>query len=569
MEGYLKAADNANWRYGGIAIHPYGNIDGGSLSMHDLDEETGRLLEQMSRFGYGSETPIFYTEMFNIPETYLPEWNADRSYDEYSAGKATYDFGNREFIHAASAARAIIIMAKYWPQLRSANLWMARPFMDMRLTPLMLCKAINTIGTLMDDVRHVADVKPSPRIRGYVFERGDASALAAVWCIDRDVENGLRRGPRIRVAMRQNVEFRDFMGNTRQPPEPRAGRMEIPLNPAPLFIVATDARKLAADLLEMEHDDVTAPIQLAILPKPGGGLECTLKNRTGRRQTGRVVIGRQVEPYALAAGLESSVDVQSAPADAKPGEMYQWSETARLEPDSGDPVESPMETRFFLVPRINRDHDWDLVPTLPLSQPFGKARDGLEAKVRVAWDANDVLIRLHVRDPDAASTPSQSRDKRLVHSSARASERIEIYLDTAANGRTTDTGALDADDYRYEITLPEGLASGRAIVNRVRGVYHQLADGTNMPSPKDVADTMPCDFERVPLGYQLTLSLEQKFILPLTIRSGSRFGLGIIVHSALNTDRINDPDTGVALGYGKTLPALRTPASWPIAILEP
>ena len=51
MEGYLKAATHAGWRYGGIAVHPYGSIDGGTLSMHDLDEETARLLEQMRRFG--------------------------------------------------------------------------------------------------------------------------------------------------------------------------------------------------------------------------------------------------------------------------------------------------------------------------------------------------------------------------------------------------------------------------------------------------------------------------------------------------------------------------------------
>ncbi len=569
VEGYLRAAQAEGWKYGGIAVHPYGSIDGGSLSMHDLDEETARLRTQMQRFGYGPETPIFYTEMFNVPETFLPQWNADRSYDEYSAGKPTYDFGNREFVQAASAARAVIIMAKYRPQLRSANFWIGRPFMDMRLTPLVLCKAFNTLGHTLQDVRHVADVKPSRRIRGYVFKRSDGTGLAAVWCIDRDVENGLRRGPWVRVPFSQPVTFTDFMGCSRDPESPRQGRTDVPLTPAPLFIHAADAQVLADDLRRLDHDDATLPIDVAVQPSSRGTLRCRLKNTTGLEQAGRVTIGTQVAPYRLRAGAEQFVTIATS-ADDCAGRVLRWEERVRIEPASGQGAEIPLGIDYVIVPKAKADPDWSAVPAVPLSGRFGEAKDGsIEAAVRIAWDAGGLRLRVEVEDdaflPAAATRAGQAADQVAWIQDGM----VELYLDTAANGRMKQRAGLDHDDYRYDFMPPPSGRSGRGVVRRVSAVYHQLADGTNMPTAQQASEQVQCEFERTPSGYRMTISLDARFLLPIRLRNEACFGIGIVVHDTDVPHGSGRDAPGVVLSFEGNPSAFREPATWPVAVLEP
>lgn len=569
MEGYLRAAQAAGWKYGGIAVHPYGSIDRGSLSMHDLDEETTRLLEQMKRFAYGPETPIFFTELFNVPETFIPQWNADRSYDEYSAGKPTYDFGNREFVQAASAARAVVIMAKYWPQLRSANFWIARPFMDMHLTPLVLCKAFNTLGHTLQDVRHLADVKPSPRIRGYVFKRSDGTGVAAIWCIDRDVENGLCRGPRVRVAFSQTVAFHDFMGCVRHPTPPQDGRISMPLTPAPLFMTAADPRILANDLLQLTHDDASLPVELSVLPKMDGGLACRLKNRTGADQSGRLVIGQQTTAYALPAGSEQLIDVQRSLEPPTLGQLHKWTKNARLEPDAGPAAEVFLDTSYFFVPRGKKDRDWSALSALPLARHFGPAPDEFIATMRMDWDKQRLRMQIEVVDSAYAHSPTPSPKVSGALPPAGTKGHVELYLDTAANGRATAMAALDADDYRYDFFPPASGITGKAIVRRSQGVYHQLADGTNMPTSRDVAESVPCEFETTDKGYRLTVTFDQRFLLPISLRAGARFGVGLIVHRGGSSTTGETEEQGAALGFRGDEGSLRSPATWPMAVLEP
>jgi hypothetical protein len=570
MEGYLAAARDAGWRYGGIAVHPYGSIDGGTLSMHDLDEETARLVEQMKRFGYESDTPIFYTEMFNVPETYMPAWRADTCYDDYSAGKPTYDFGNREFLQAASAARAIVIMAKYWPQLRSANLWVAKPFMDMRLTPLLLCKAVNTIGWELGDVRHVADIKPSPKIRGYVFERPDGTGVAALWCVDRDVERGLRRGQRIRVPFTQDVACRDFMGSRRESEVAPDGTVTIPLTPAPLFVAAGDASVLARDLASLTHDDATSPLQLVIRPEPAGGLTCLVRNRTGTRQAGQVIIGRQQARYELGGGGEAAVEIDGSRCDTKPGQLNRWAADVRVVPDSGKEYSIPLEMTHLYVPRVAGEPAWAAVAPLELGGQDGAARDRVrQTFVRMAWADDGLRLCVDVEGggvsrPDRGPGGDESGEARSFKGL-----RAEVYLDTAANGRNGGIDGLDLDDYRYEFAVDVSANSGKGQVRRARSVYHQLADGVNMPSDDEVAADVPCRFERIPSGYRITLTLPQRYVLPISLKAGAAFGINVVVHDEATTIDSNEDATGVGLASASGGGAAPKPSTWPVAVLAP
>jgi hypothetical protein len=570
MEGYLAAAKDAGWRYGGIAVHPYGSIDGGTLSMHDLDEETARLLEQMKRFGYGSETPIFYTEMFNVPETYMPAWKADTCYDDYSAGKPTYDFGNREFLQAASAARAIVIMVKYWPQLRSANMWVSKPFMDMRLTPLLLCKAINTIGWELGEVKYLADIKPSPKIRGYVFERPDGTGVAAVWCVDRDVERGLRRGPRIRVPFSQPVDFRDFMGCRRESEVAQDGTVTIPLTPAPMFVTGADASVLTSDLASLTHDDSTLPLQLAIRPKSDGGLTCLVKNRTGSKQAGQLSIGPEEYRYDLSAGSEVPFEINDSPHETGPGQLNRWAGDVLVQSDMGKVTTVPMEMTYFYVPRISGEPDWAAVPPLEMDGRVGATRDDDgRSFLRMSWD--DEVLRLCV---DIESDGFQKRNG--VPQGDEKGEprwlegrRAELYLDTAANGRSSGIDGLDQDDYRYDFSGDFSGQTGRGRVTRVRSVYHQLADGVNMPTDTDVAEDVPCALERTLKGYRLTLTLPQRFVLPIALKPGAAFGINVVVHEHDPSVDSGQGATGAALASGSGDGASLKPSTWPVAVLAP
>ena len=248
LDGYLKSAQKHRFKYDAVAAHLYNGIDKGTLSVRDLDDETARLKAMIKKYGYGHDTPIYYTELFSIPETYIPQWGADVSYDSYQSGKPTYDFGNREFIQAVSASRAYIIMLKYWPQLQSSNIWIWRPFMDMYLTPLILNKAVNTLGTHLGYVQFKADIRPINGVRGYAFKLQDGKGIVPIWCINKDVENGLIRGPVLKVAFNQSVEFYDLMGNKRTVKPDKKGVTEIQLTPAPLLIKADSLHLLTQAL---------------------------------------------------------------------------------------------------------------------------------------------------------------------------------------------------------------------------------------------------------------------------------------------------------------------------------
>jgi hypothetical protein len=117
-----------------------------------------------------------------------------------------------------------IICMKYWPRIQCANIWVSQPFMDLHLTPIVLCKAVNTLGHFMGDIAFTDDIRPAAGIRGYAFRLPDGSGLAPVWTTEPDVENGLRKCPVLAVKFGQPFEFYDFLGNPRSAGSDEAGK---------------------------------------------------------------------------------------------------------------------------------------------------------------------------------------------------------------------------------------------------------------------------------------------------------------------------------------------------------
>ena len=555
IEGYLKTAQKHGFRYDAVAVHPYGNIDKGTLSSNDLDEETARLIAQMKKYGYGTDTPIYYTELFNIPETYVPAWNAGGSYDSYGAGKPTYDFGNREFVHASSVARAYIIMLKYWPQVQASNIWTARPFMDMRLTPLLLCKAVNTLGHHLGYVEFQADIKPAAGIRGYAFKLADGTGIAPVWCVNHDVENGLARGPALEVRFEQPVEFYDLMGNRRSARTAPDGTTRVRLTPAPLLIKARDVDKLAKALQNALTDDASSSISVCARPGVDGRVSVVVKNLTGRPQRGSVEVGGQTLSYDLSPEATKDLVVGGTRAANRPGTMYAWDNTLAIEPSKGDAFEREWKMTYFYVPRTRGMPDWNAVPPIPVANRYVKAYrvkepgkpptqvmpkagypGDLNATFKLAWDERNLYLRVEAEDDRFLTFPElwkrgNSYKLLYVHDGC-----LEVYFDTAADGRTNISKTYDNDDYRYDFSIGRNCASGPGMVYRLREVYHQLADGVNMATKEEAAKKIVCDFQRTAKGYTYTIVFGGRYLEPIVLRKGFIAGFALYLHDRDDSD---------------------------------
>jgi hypothetical protein len=572
IEGYLKAAHKQGFKYGAIAVHPYWVIDKGTLSSYDLDEETQRLQAQMKRYGYGKETPIYYTEMFNVPWVNIPRWGAEKWGDSYrTGGSPTYDFGNREFIHAASAARLWIISLKHWPQVQSTNVWTGRPFVDIYLTPILMCKASNTLGHLMPWVEFQADIKPYPAIRGYAFTLKDGTGIAPIWTTNHDVENGLKRGPVIQVKFGQKVEFVDLMGNRRNAEPAPDGYTDVQLTPAPLFITAKDPAKLAKALQECQTSNVASTIAVSMVPTLDGAVAAKIKNLTGRQQAGAIEVAGNSVPYAVKGDGEEILTLPGAKRN-RPGVMYTLNQPFNIVPKKGDALRKEWAMNYFYVPKCDGMPDWSKVPAIEMTNRY-KAElftgdNDLKASYKMAWDEKNLYLRVEAEDDTFLTSPSlwersKSETQLYAHDGC-----LEVYFDCGANGRTNLAQTYDKDDYRYDFSIAKTVTSGPGQVYRLREVNWQFAGGVSMPTKEDAAAGIKNDFQRTEKGYTYTITFERRFLEPIALRKGFVAGFGLYLH-----DKDSKPDVG---GCPKGLSLATEPGShcdykphlWPLMVLE-
>lgn len=572
IEGYLKAARKQNFKYGAVGVHPYWSVDRSTLGPNDLDEETARLVAQMKRYGYGKETPVYFTELFNVPWVNIPSWGAGLWADSYRAGGSpTYAAGNREFIHAASAARIWTIMLKYWPQVTMGNIWISRPFMDQHLTPIYLCKAANTMGHLMPWVEYYADARPTGGIRGYVFKLRDGSAIASIWCISGDVENGLKRGPVLDVKFGQPVEFRDLMGARRTAAPGADGITSVRLTPAPLFIKAKDAKLLASALQNAQSDDTTSSISVAMRPTLNGDIAADIRNLTGREQKGTFEIAGRKLPYAIRPGAVETLVIPGLNSGHASGRMYRMEKEFSIHPVKGDRLEREWKMDYFYVPKTDGAPDWSKIPAIRMANRYGKVKKGypgdLEAAYQAAYDRNNLYLRVTAED-DRFLFSSKLWEKKDARRSLYIHDGcLEVYFDCGANGRSNSVKTYDKDDYRYDFSIGMDGRSGPGMVWRLREVNWQFAGGTDMPTKEEAAKNVKCHFERTAKGYVYTITFPRKYIEPIRLAEGSVAGFALYLH-----DKDEDADKpGCPKGLSTATEPGRhcdyNPHLWPLMIL--
>ena len=570
-EGYLKAAQKKGFKYDAVSLHPYGIIDGGTLGGGDLNEMAPKLIKLMEKYGYGKETPIFFTECFNIPETYVPEWGADRSYDAYQSGKPTYDLGNREFLQAATVARLYIHCLKFWPQVQSANIWMTEPFLDTRLTPLMVCKAVNTLGHFMPEVTWKADVMPDVGVRGFVFTIKDGTAIAPIWCINPDVDNAVSEGVVIRTKLSQPVEYYDMMGNPRVASIDKNGMTTIQLTPAPLYIRAKDADLLAKELMQAKTGNSALAVAVSFLPQENGTIVTRVKNLTGVERAGKIRVDGQTLSYKVTASGEQTMAIPGGDKTPVVGKVYKWNTLYKVLPDNAPETDREWKMDYFYVPEATTpEPDWSTIPVFPVTNRHEVNGRPLkpgdhEAHYQIAWGNGNIYLKVAVVDDNFFFEPSLANriGDQMLYS---VDGCLELYFDTGGNGRSNLKKGFDLDDYRYDFAVANDGKDGSGRVYRLKEAFHQFADGLNMPTKQEAAEKIKSDFRRTGNGYVYTITMAERYLMPAVLKKGSVMGFALYLH---DHDAPNWTDhKGLSTATEPGAHADYNPHFWPLIILK-
>jgi len=582
MEGYLASTDG-KVKWDAIAVHPYGNLDGVN-GTNDMDTETKRLVDQMKRHGYGTETPIDYDECSNTTFVNIPEWGDTGSLDDYGDGLPSYDSGWKEYRQACWIARTYLMCMKYWPQLRSCNIWSGSTFMDQEFTPVSFCMVPNSLGNLFPNPKFKADIRPAGGIRGYAFENGD-EVIAALWCAIDKVDEGIEHGPEINVRFAGlKPEFLDLMGNVCNVPLSKDHSATVRLTPAPMFIRVkkSEGDKLVAALSKAEVTGVGNSLKVSFLPKLGGEIEAKLVNLTGNPMKGALNIKGQTMPFEVPP-MGSTAQKLPFKLDLAPSKIESWKQTIGVEFANGKRDDVKWDMSCFTVPHAAKpmpanpdDKEWDAIPALPVNNwvvndplfttKFGQAGD-LTAKFQLAWDKENLYLRVSCVDDKFVPLPESKWNPKALYGNDGC---VELYLDTIGIGRSNSTKNFDQYDYRYDFAPGNGKAeNGPGSIYREHEVFCQLAGGMSMPTKEQAAAGIKCEYRRNGNSYSYVMILPQMYIEPLHLEKGWRAGFGLFIHDK-DTGEKNNPDApekGVSLATKKGMHCNYRPDLWPIIVL--
>jgi hypothetical protein len=575
--------DSIKWDY--IATHPYFSTDGVN-GRSDLDKNTAFLIDLLEKNGYG-DTPILYPEGGNYTSMLIPEWNCNGCQDFYRAGHAGYDSAWGEYRQAYLHARRFIITFKYWPRVQYLNMWTSEPFMDFYLTPLYMCKVVNTLGQLFAKPTYVADIKPQKSIRGYAFTDHEDRGLVAIWATVDGVDSGTERGPEMRVTFKGKLPvFIDLMGNERQVAA-EDGAVRIRLTSAPLFVRSEPGKvdDLVAAFQNAQILGAKNVLDVNVLPNVDGAIEAVISNKTDRELAGTVKAANTAKPFKL--DKEASVAIPLTTSEpTRFGAMYQWDQPLEVALGAGDQLTRTLDFEYFYAPYTAQplplDPDapqWKSIPAFSIDNWFLNKRrnpnktirhgyqNDLSASYQVAWDEASLYLRVEVKD----DLHARSDDKDFsAHALYKIDNCVEVYFDTGVNARADGREkGYDRDDYRYDfapLADDMGRESGRARVYRLREVYHQIAGGIEMPTKQEVMDNFQSGFKRTPDGVAYVFRFDQKYIEPFMLKNGAKSGFALYVHDKEPGDRYATKGLNTSTRPGSHCDYY--PKYWPVMILK-
>lgn len=582
MEGYLKET-YGKVKWDAIAVHPYWNLDGAG-GTHDWDTETKRLIDQMARYGYGPETPIDFTECFNVLPMNIPQWGANMWGDSYLSGKPSYDWGWREYMHASWVCRMFVMSLKHWPQLRSTNIWQSHPYMDLNFKPWAMCKVPNTLGHLLPKPKFIADVRPIGGVRGYAFEDEQGRSVIAIWCTIDRVEEGMERGPQMLVNFNgKTPQFIDMMGTSRIAPTEN-GLTVLQLSPAPIFMLGDQGsvNQLVQALSHAQIIGGSNTLNIAAKPTLDGKVQVVLKNQTNRQLTGQLILKDQQLDYNIAAKQTQSYGV-SKKVTKEFGHMFKWSDLIRVVQSKGPSFSVPWNMNYFRVPHVDRPLPadpssslWDKVPAIKMDNVYIQKRlakesvkggypGDLDVTYQMAWDKDHLYLRINAKDDKVVLTePSRWNGQQLyMHDGC-----VELYFDTTANARSSQNKGFDLDDYRYDFYAGSPKAkNGKGTIYRFYEPNMQYAGGLDMATKQQAAKGITCQYQRTQEGYSYVMIFPAWYLEPMRLEQGYLASFGMYIHD-IDDPKNQWPRKGKTLATEVGAHCDRRPDLWPMMILD-
>ena len=570
-EAILKATPKG-YTWDALAAHPYGDVD-------MIDERTVFFKEIAKKYGQ-NKVPLQYTECFNIADHYMPSWGADGWMDKYWNGRPTYDTGWAEFRQAAWAARIYLVCLKHWPRMEHVNIWINNPFIDTNLQPLMLCAAVNTLGHLFAEPKYFGEVRPVEGIRSYIFEDDKKRGLAAVWSTITEVDRGYEAAPKLQLKFSGKIpEVIDLMGNTRNI-ESGNGVMILPLSPAPIFLRGGSPADLKKAFENAQVIGSNRAVKTVILPTVDGEIEATISNQTSQALSGEISAGGKHITFGLAKAPSQFKAVLKKAGDCKPGVMYEWDKVVKIDMSNGGTTEDKAGLKYFYAPRVSKplpldadSPDWKKIPSIALTNVYINPRKGAKhdentgkgndcsAAYQAAWDSNNLYLKVTMVDDTLLGSskewmevPKPRRNKILYMNDGA----LEVYIDTAADGRSNSRKWYDDDDYRYDFygNGPEGIY-------RRQEVNQQLAGGVGFLSKEKAAMTIKQKFVRKGNTCTYVIIFPQITIEPMRLRAGFQAGFGIYIHDFDKHDY-----HGLSNATEEGAHCNRRPDLWPIIVLS-
>lgn len=576
-DGWLTAADKAGFKYDALTAHAYGGYDGGFYSAYDLDVQIAKLFKIFEKHGYGKDVPFYLAECANNRQMWIPEWNTLNG-DTYHQGFPSYSWGHYEYLEAATTLRVWIVALKYWPRFYSTNFWQSTVFMDHHLTPTFVCAAANTFGHLLPWAEFKADIRPTKNVRGYAFQVKDGSGVAPLWCNDMKVELGMRENPRFRVKLSQPVEFVDMMGNPRAVGLDADGYYEFALTPAPLFLKAADAGKLADDLNagQLLSKDDAQNVAVKFNVGKDGGVMAVFKNQVAAPQKGALTINGSDFAFDLPPQGEQSVTLPGLDRGCASDKMYSRSIDYILKTDKKT-VPGKWDMAYFFVPECDGMPDWNKIPAHPVGNvdyeagPNSKAlpaKDDFRATYKLAWDKENLYLRVEVADARFHFNPQLWTNPASFDHLWDADGCLEVYFDCFADGRSAEIkGRYEDDDCRFDFAMPPDGKSGRGLVNRWHSVEENLGGGVGVwPTKEQFNRSVLNQWERTRTGYTYTITLNRRYILPLLLREGSCAGFAVYIHSVDDSNR--ETHRAITSGLVPGEHCQLKPANWPVMVLK-
>lgn len=572
-ESILKSTWNVapkGFKWDALAAHPYGDVD-------MIDERTVFFKKIAAKYGHKT-VPLQYTECFNRADHYLPSWGANGWQDRYWNGRPTYDTGWAEFRQAAWAARIYIVSLKHWPRLEHVNIWINRPYIDESLTPVMLCGAVNTLGHLFANPKFIADIRPVDGICSYVFEDHEKHGLVAVWSSISEVDRGYEVAPKLKIKIDGELpEIIDLMGNKRKY-KATDGEIIIPLSSAPIFVRGGTAQSLKRAFANAQVIGSNRAVKTTILPVLCGQINATITNQTSQTLTGKLIVDSDTQSFSLKKSPDKVKLIVKKPGEIKNGKLYTWNKTVKIDLSNGGNMEEKANLQYFYVPETAKPlplnpnaSEWNKIPAITISNKHISKRDkisiltGKEADnsttYQMAWDSNNLYLKVTFKDDELLGSsekwrnyPKVKRNEVLYINDAC----LEVYIDTAADGRSNSRKWYDDDDYRYDF-----YGNGPGGIYRRQEVNQQLAGGVDFLSKKEAAKTIKNKFVRQGNTASYVIIFPQVTIEPLTLRKGFQAGFGLYIH-----DFDKDGHYGFTTATKKGAHCNYRPDLWPIMILN-